>query len=126
MKRIVIPGTFASMNEFIDANRRRHGSWSAGNAMKQRDQQLIAAHIRKQCRAALKEPIFIEFRYYCRNRKVDPDNISGYFHKVFLDALVKSGRIQNDGWKNVVGFCDYFFVDQDRARVEVDINEDMS
>ena len=113
------------MNAFIDANRRRHGSWSAGNAMKQRDQQTIQAYIRKQCKTALKEPIFIEFRYYCRNRKIDPDNISGYFHKVFLDALVKSGRIRNDGWNNVIGFADYFAVDADKARVEVEISEDM-
>ena len=58
MKRREIPGTIASMNAFIGANRRRNGSWSAGNAMKQRDQKTIEAYIRKQLKAPLREPVF--------------------------------------------------------------------
>ena len=125
MKRMEIPGTFASMNAFIDANRRRNGSWSAGNAMKQRDQKTIEAYIRKQLKAPLREPVFISFVYRCKDKKRDPDNVAGYFHKIFLDALVHSGRLRNDGFANVIGLQDLFTVDRGNPRIEVEIWEDM-
>ena len=39
------------------------------------------------------------------------------------DALVECGVLQNDGWKNIVGFSDDFFVDPKNPRIEVDIEE---
>ena len=45
--------------------------------------------------------------------------------KIFLDALVKSGRLKNDGFKNVFGFCDSFFIDRGNVRIEIDIHENM-
>lgn len=41
----------------------------------------------------------------------------------FFDALVKSGTIPNDGWANVAGFADRFFIDKNNPRVEVEITE---
>lgn len=41
----------------------------------------------------------------------------------FFDALVKSGTIPNDGWANVKGFSDSFFIDKNNPRVEVEISE---
>lgn len=41
----------------------------------------------------------------------------------FFDALVKSGTISNDGWANIAGFKDSFFIDKFNPRVEVEISE---
>lgn len=39
------------------------------------------------------------------------------------DALVHSGVLENDGWKNIESFTDEFFVDARNPRVEVEIEE---
>lgn len=120
MIRITIPGRFPGLNEFIGANRRRQGNWSGGNAMKQRDQAIIRHYIPHGMKL---KKIFIEYNYYEPNAKRDKDNIAGYFHKVFQDALVQAGCIENDGWKNIKGWSDYFEVDKGNPRIEVVIKE---
>lgn len=119
--RIVINGEFASINEFIDANRRRHGSWSGGNEMKRRDQGMIEWQLP---RWHTDRPIWIHYTFYCKNRKRDKDNIAGYFHKIFQDALVAHHCINNDGWKDIIGFSDEFYVDARNPRIEIEIQED--
>lgn len=119
--QIVIPGKFPSLNEFIDANRRTRGKWNGGNAMKQADQAIIRRYIPQGLKC--KGRIFLEYTFYEPNTKRDKDNISGYFHKVFQDALVQAGCIPNDGWKVIRGFTDYFEVDKGFPRVEVRIQE---
>ena len=120
VKKIVIPGRFAGLNEFIDANRRTHGRWNAGNAMKQKDQKIICSHIPKGLRF---KHIFIRYTYFEPNTRRDKDNVSGYFHKIFSDALVQSGCIPNDGWKVIQGFSDNFDVDSKNPRIEILIEE---
>lgn len=117
VKRIVIPGRFPGLNDFIDANRRSRGNWNAGNAMKRRDQNLIVQYLPKGLK--FEKRIFIEYNFYEPNSKRDKDNISGYFHKVFQDALVQAGCIENDGWKHIRGMTDYFEVDRGNPRIEV-------
>ena len=120
-KTIVIPGKFPGLNDFIAANRRMRGNWSAGNSMKQSDQHTIAAYIPRGLR--FKEKIYIEYHFYEPNSRRDKDNISGYFHKIFQDALVQRGVIENDGWKEIEGWTDSFEVDKGNPRVEVVIKE---
>ena len=121
MITVIIRGDFPGLNEFIAANRRRNGNWSGGNAMKQRDQNIIAAQLPK---VHTDSPIWIDYRYYCPNRKKDKDNISGYFHKIFQDAMVQAGMIPNDGWKQIKGMADYFDIDKKWPRIEVYIEEE--
>lgn len=118
--RVIIYGDFPGMNEFIKANRTQHGKWNQGNAMKQRDQGIIMTQLPKR---RIKPPVWISYTYYCPNRKKDLDNISGYFHKVFQDALVARGIIPNDNWSCVKGFEDHFFVDRNNPRIEVEVTE---
>lgn len=118
--KCVILGTFPGLNEFIDANRISRGRWNKGNSMKQRDQKLIASQLPKW---RADGQIRIHYTFFCPNRKKDLDNVSGYFHKVFQDALVAKGIIPNDSWKYIRGFSDEFYVDRDLPRVEVEITE---
>ncbi len=118
--RIIIPGRFPGLNEFIDANRRKHGNWNAGNTMKQRDQKIICSYLP---RVRFKGKIFIEYNFFEPNSRRDKDNISGYFHKVFQDALVQSGCIENDNWKHIKGMADNFDIDKGYPRIEIVIDE---
>lgn len=118
--RIIVLGAFPGLNQFIDANRISRGSWNKGNAMKQRDQHLIASQLP---RWHTDKPVWISYTFYCPDRKKDPDNVSGYFHKVFQDALVQRGIIRDDSWRYIRGFTDDFYVDKAKPRVEVEITE---
>ena len=119
--KIVIPGKFPGLNEFIAACRKSHGKWSGGNAMKQEAQHRILWHLPKGVR--FKKPIFIEYCFYEPTARRDKDNISGFFHKVFQDALVQAGIIENDGWRQIYGMADYFQIDQKNPRIEIEIEE---
>ena len=121
---ITIEGKFPSMNEFIDANRRSKGRFNKGNAMKQQSQNEISWQILKQHRKLhIDKPVKLIYSYYEPNQKRDLDNISGYFHKVFQDALVNCGVIHNDNWHYIVGFTDEFYIDNKHPRIEIKIVE---
>lgn len=121
---IKIEGKFPSMNEFIDANRRSKGRFNKGNAMKQQSQNEISWQILKQYRKLhIDKPVKLIYSYYEPNKKRDLDNISGYFHKVFQDALVNCGVIHNDNWHYIVGFTDEFYIDNKHPRIEIKIVE---
>lgn len=88
--------------------------------MKRKDQDYIVRHVPK---VKFKKRIFIEYNFFEPNTRRDKDNISGYFHKVFQDALVQAGCIPDDGWKYIRGMADYFDVDKNNPRVEIWIEE---
>lgn len=119
-KKITIPGSFPGLNEFIDANRTGKGRWNKGNSMKRRDQKEIAMQIP---RFHMDGPVWIDYAYFCPNRRKDLDNIAGYFHKVFQDALVERHVIPDDDWKHVVGFSDRFYLDRANPRIEVTVRD---
>ena len=129
--RVTIPGTFATLNEFIEAS--KHGSgwyskgkkdgkrWNGGNSMKQRDQRTIMCHLPH---LKLKPPVSLHYTFYEKNKRRDQDNISGYFHKIFQDSLVCAGMLPGDGWRYVDGMEDRFEVDQKTPRIEVIIRHE--
>lgn len=125
--RIVIPGRFPGLNDFIAANRVLRGGWSKGNAMKQEDQEVITAYLRKGrsggLQSRLHPPVILHYTFFEPNRRRDLDNVSGYFHKVFQDALVEAGFLKNDNWLHIVGFSDRFECDPANPRVEIEIEE---
>ena len=86
--------------------------------MKQRDQKTIMYQLPK---VRIEKQIRLHYVYYCKTRRRDLDNISGYFHKVFQDALVQAGVIPNDNWKYIMGFSDEFRLDTKDPRIEVRI-----
>lgn len=115
--KVTIPGEFPSLNQFIAANRTKP---ILGNKMKQESQIYIKVFLREQMRGvSITEPIYITYHFYCKNKKRDLDNISSYFHKVFQDSLVDLKIIPNDGWNNIIGFSDLFYIDKEDPRIEV-------
>ena len=120
--KLVFPGKLPSLNEFISACNKNP---KAGGRMKWEDQNKVEWFIRSQLRGVrIKKPVTMLYTWYEPNRKRDLDNISSYGRKVIQDALVHCGVIHNDGWKQILGFSDRFYVDRKEPRVEVVIMED--
>lgn len=119
MRMITITGKFESLNEYILACRRNP---YAGSAMVNRVEKNIMKQLKDQKLKPLKPPIKIAYKFYETTRRRDKDNISGFFHKVFQDSLVKSGLLVDDGWKYISGYSDDFGIDK-TPRVEIMIYE---
>lgn len=120
MVTVTIRGDFPGLNEYIAAIRASRGKWNKGNDMKRRDQASIKAQLP---RIRYDGPMQLKYRFYCKDRRRDLDNISGYFHKIFQDAMVERGIIPDDGWRYIRGFSDEFVLDRNNPRIEVDIVE---
>ena len=119
--RVIIPGRFPSLNEFIEANRTHK---QKGNKMKQESQNLISLYLAQQHhKLHIYGPVELHYSYYEPNKKRDLDNVSGYFHKVFQDSLVNCGVLINDSRHYITGFTDKFYVDNLNPRIEVVIKE---
>lgn len=109
------------MNELIDANRRDK---RAGNRLKQQSQDTVRFYIYRDLPGLrIEGRVFLQYRFYEKNRRRDLDNISGFAHKVTQDALVHAGVLKNDGWAHISGMQDSFYVDAKRPRIEVIIRE---
>lgn len=120
----IIKGTLPGLNDYLKAERSFSKKHSCGNDMKQQYQMLIINAIRLQLkRLTIKNPVTICYSFYEPNMKRDLDNIAGVAHKFIQDSLVKSGVLANDGWANIKGFSDNFYIDKHNPRIEVSIIE---
>ena len=119
--RVTVWGRFPSLNEFITANRR---NIHCANNMKHQAERAIIACLRAQLgKLKIRHKVYIKYEFYEPNKKRDLDNISGYFHKVFQDALVTCGILHNDNWQWVGGYKDNFYIDARKPRIEITIYE---
>ena len=119
-----IQGTLPGLNDYLKEERKFRRGHSCGNDMKKQCQKLIADEIRLQLkRLHIEKQIYIRYRFYEPNKRRDLDNIAGVAHKFIQDAMVKTGLIDNDGWGNITGFSDSFFLDRHNPRIEVEIVE---
>ena len=114
---ILIPGKYPGMNEFISAG--NENRYVAAN-MKKNNQRIIELYLIKQLKdVQIPCKIDIKYHFFEADQKRDKDNVSGFFHKIFQDALVNTGIIPNDGWKWINSFADTFDVDKGFPRVEI-------
>ena len=122
MIKIVIPGRLPGLNEYIRECRKNQ---YAGGKMKKDDETRISWHINHQARdVKIDEPVRMVYRWHEVNRRRDLDNISSYGRKVIQDALVACEVLPDDGWNNITGFEDYFYIDKKNPRIEVEIYEE--
>lgn len=119
--KVVCSGKFPTLNEYIAA---MNSHYHNGNKFKKEYQRGCELYIMRDLRGVkITNPVFIRYRYFEPNKKRDLDNIAGFFHKVFQDALTARGVLKNDGWAQIVGFEDRFFTDAKAPRVEIYIEE---
>lgn len=118
----MIRGKLPGLNDYLKAERSFSRKHSCGNDMKREYQFLISNAIRTQLkRTHFDHPVYISYRFYEPNKKRDLDNISAVAHKFIQDALVMCHVIDNDGWQQICGFEDKFYVDTKYPRIEVTI-----
>ncbi|MGC4018372.1 MAG: hypothetical protein QM793_03515 [Muricomes sp.] len=118
---LIIPGRLNNLNDYITACRANRYK---GAKLKGNNEAIVLQAIYSQFgRLRLSKPVYIKYRWYEPDRQRDKDNISSFGRKVIQDALVQSKVLQNDGWKEITGFCDDFFVDRKNPRIEVEIRE---
>jgi Holliday junction resolvase RusA-like endonuclease len=115
--KTIIPGRLESLNQYISAmNRNRF----VGNKMKKESMQLVGWYL-KQLKPVGQPPYTVHIDYYEQNKKRDLDNISAFARKVLLDSLQEVGVISNDGWKDISGFVEIFYVDKNNPRIVLEL-----
>lgn len=119
MTKIIIPGTFTTLNEYINAER---GNRIYGAKIKREETERVVLECYNLKGLKPSEyPLNVSFNWYCANKKSDPDNIA-FAKKFILDGLVEAGMLENDGWKQVASLSDFFHIDKENPRVEVLFN----
>lgn len=118
--KLVLQSSLIGLNEYVNLCRRNR--YQAAKKKKDIEDSLII-EILQQCEGKkISRQADFHFFWYIKNKKQDPDNIC-FAKKFILDSIVKSGLMNNDGWKEVKGFQDEFFIDKENPRVEVRIEE---
>lgn len=117
-QQLIIPHELPDLNTTI-AESKRH--WSRYSKLKREYTDLVAALARRKLRPVFSGRVHLEFVWYCRNRRKDPDNICSA-KKFVIDGLVSAGILQDDGWKQVSSFSDTFEIDKVNPRVEIVID----
>lgn len=116
--KFTIKGTLPGLNELIEAERRNR---FIGAKLKKQYEAVVMRAARSLGNVEFEEPVFMVYHWYEKDRRRDKDNICAFGRKVIQDALVKARFLRNDGWKNIAGFEDRFYVDKDKPRVVVEI-----
>jgi Holliday junction resolvase RusA-like endonuclease len=116
--KFTIRGTLPGLNELIEAERRNR---FIGAKLKKQYEAVVMRAARSLGNVEFEEPVYMIYRWYEKDRRRDKDNICAFGRKVIQDALVKARFLKNDGWKNIIGFEDHFYVDSKNPRVEVEI-----
>jgi len=91
--------------------------------MKRENQGIVSAEIKAAKLQPCDGMVTLEYIFYEPNMRRDPDNVSGFAHKVVQDALVECGILQNDGWRNISGYRDMFSIDKQNPRIVVIISD---
>lgn len=117
--KFTIPGKLPGLNEYTKSNRsNKYG----GNKLKKQIENDLIFLAKNQLKKKIHPPVFMRYTWIEPNRKRDKDNIA--FAKKFIqDALVKAGKLPNDGWEYIKGFSDDFATDSKKPRIIVEIIE---
>lgn len=118
MTKIVIPeNIIISMNAVINAAKKH---WSKYYQMQKNTVNNIAWFLKAQQIETIKKyPVHITFKFFCKDKKKDPDNISSPIRKFLLDALVLEGILKGDRWRYIKSFKDEFEIDKSNPRIEI-------
>ena len=122
--KIIIP-RLPSLNEHIGNAKRT--AFVSGRKVRYRkdaikaDYTFLCAHAFKIQGKGIKiDSAYFHFVWFEPNKKKDPDNVV-FAKKYIFDGMIKSGLINNDGWRNIAGFHDSWRIDANKPRVEVNI-----
>ncbi|MDY2987919.1 MAG: hypothetical protein SOR77_09830 [Peptoniphilus sp.] len=104
--KIVIKNRLPGMNEVINKNRVNK---FAGARLKKETTEMIAWNIKAQMNGKIKNQIDITFKWHCKDKRRDKDNIMSA-QKFIFDGLQMAGIIKNDGWNEVRNISHKFLI----------------
>jgi hypothetical protein len=110
---LFIPGTFPTLNDYIDAER-KHRLMAA----KMKENETYRVKLLSTKLPKFTQPCKFVFTWHEKDRRRDPDNII-FAKKFILDGLVAAGVIPNDTQKWVLGFAESIIIDPKNAGVEI-------
>ena len=113
---LIIPGVLPGLNEIIEANRANR--FKGAQQKKEADHLVYLSAALQRIRPGASADFV--FRWYCKSRRNDKDNIASA-KKFIFDGLIKAGVLKNDGWSEIGDFRDEFYIDKESPRVEVTI-----
>lgn len=90
-------------------------------SIKKRETEAVFWLCKKQGLKQAKKRVSIDFYWYIKNERKDPDNIA-FAKKYILDGMVDAGVLVKDSLKYIEGFKDHFITDH-MDQVIVDIEE---
>lgn len=93
-----------------------------GAAMKKEWTSKVSDQCLLQKLKPMKSPVRVDFEWYERNSRRDPDNVV-FAKKFILDGLVKAGVLLNDTQKDIAGFTDSWGVVKGNEGVVISIME---
>lgn len=111
---VFFEGEFPGLNEYILEERRHR---MKGAAMK-KEQTMAVKYMLVGHHPINEYPVVMEFTWYCKDRRRDPDNIA-FARKFILDGMVDASFLKNDTMEFIIGFSDRFVVDPKKPGVTV-------
>lgn len=119
--KFVIRGKLPGLNEYINAERTNKYK---GAQLKRQCESVVMRSARSLSKYRAEGPVYMIYHWYCEDRRKDKDNISSFGRKVIQDALVRAKILKNDGWNDIIGFEDIFYIDKKNPRIVVEIEEE--
>lgn len=92
--------------------------------MKRQCESVVMHSARSLGKYRAEGPVYMIYHWHCEDRRRDKDNISSFGRKVIQDALVRAKILKNDGWNDIIGFEDMFYIDKKNPRIVVEIEEE--
>ncbi len=116
--KFTIQGRLAGLNEYTKMNRTKS---VLANIMKREQEEIISYYIKQhRLKPVTEYPVKLRIAWYEKDNKRDIDNVI-FAKKFILDALVKTGILQNDTRQCVCGFEEVIETDKHNPRIEVEL-----
>lgn len=112
---LVIDRELTDLNTYINAERSNR---FIASKIKREETEYVAFCAKVSLLEPTDRPVYMLYKWFCKNKRKDKSNIA-FARKFIEDGLVEAGILKNDGWNDIEGFQDKFFIDADRPRVEV-------
>lgn len=115
--KLIIKGELPDLNTYINAERSNR---FMGAKIKKDATEAVYSLAKEQKLKRVVGEVLMIYSWYCKNKRKDKDNIV-FARKFIQDGLVQAKILKNDGWEDIVGFTDMFFIDAKNPRIEVEI-----
>lgn len=110
--QITLQGSFTDLNTYI--GKERTNKFLGAKLKKENTENVMWQVKGKKLDENILYPIDIDFIWYIKNKKKDPDNIS-FGAKFILDGLVNAGFIIGDGFNQIKSITHNFVIDKNEC-----------